>query len=153
MPLISNLGQKTKAGSTSVVIASDMGDLPVTLDSESVVLGAGSAVVGDVGIDPRITTTAALSISSSGDNTAKSAPGAGKHLEIYRIVGTVARGSEVAVTLKSGSTAKSGAMVADVYDIDFGDKPLICGTNEALVINLSAAVALTGFIQYVEVTE
>lgn len=42
-------GQKTKAGSVPVVLPSDMGDLPVTLDSEAVVLGAGSEVIGRVG--------------------------------------------------------------------------------------------------------
>jgi len=146
-------GQKTKAGSVPVVLPSDMGDLAVTLDSEAVVLGAGSEVIGSVGVDPRTTTTAALTVSASGDNTAIAAPGSGKHLAVYRLVMTVARGSEVNIVLKSGVTAKSGAMVADTYDLDFGDAPLICGSNEAFIVNLSAAVAVTGFVQYIEVTE
>jgi len=116
-------------------------------------LAAGSEVIGSVGVDPRTTTAVALAASSSGDNTAIAAPGAGKHLSIYRLVATVARGSEVNIILKSGSTAKSGAMVADTYDIDFGDAPLICGTNEAFIVNLSDAVAVTGFVQSAEVTE
>jgi hypothetical protein len=146
-------GQSTKAGSVPVVLPSDMGDLPVSLDGETVVLGAGSEVIGSVGFDPRTTTTAALTVSASGDNTAIAAPGAGKHLAIYRLVMTAARGSEVDIILKSAATTKSGAMVADTYDLDFGDAPLICGTNEAFIVNLSAAVAVTGFVQYIEVTE
>lgn len=107
----------------------------------------------EIVLGARVTTTAALTVSASGDNTAIAAPGAGKHLAIYRIVATVARGYEVNIVLKSGATAKSGAMVADTYDLDFGDAPLICGTNEAFIVNLSAAVAVTGFVQYIEVAE
>lgn len=116
-------------------------------------LAAGSEVIGSVDVDPRTTTTAALTVSASGDNTAIAAPGAGKHLAVYRLVMTVARGSEVDIILKSAATAKSGAMVADTYDLDFGDSPMICGTNEAFIVNLSAAVAVTGFVQYIEVAE
>jgi hypothetical protein len=118
-----------------------------------IALAAGSNVIGSAGIDPRITTPAVLGASSSGDNTVIAAPGAGKHLEIYRIVATVARRSEVDLVLKSGANALSGAMESDWYAIDFGGCPLICNTNEAFIINLSAAVNVRGFVQYVEVTE
>lgn len=39
-------GQQLSAASLPVVIASDQSDVPITLDGEAVVLGAGSAVVG-----------------------------------------------------------------------------------------------------------
>lgn len=44
-------GQKTKAGSVPVTLASDEDDVTITLDGEAVVLGAGSEVIGLVGID------------------------------------------------------------------------------------------------------
>jgi hypothetical protein len=42
-------GQKTMAASLPVVLASDQTDIPITLDSEAVVLGAGEAHIGQVG--------------------------------------------------------------------------------------------------------
>lgn len=96
---------------------------------------------------------AALTLSSSGDNTAIAAPGAGYHLEVHRLVLTSARGYNVDVILKNGSTAVTGAMVADIWDLDFGVSPLVISTNSALVVNLSAAVAVTGFVQYMVVED
>lgn len=143
MPILTSetKGQQTMAESVPVVLASDQSNVPVTI------------AAGSVDVDPRTTTTVALAIAAAGDNTAIAAPGAGKHLAIYRLAMTAARGSEVDIILKSAATAKSGAMVADTYDLDFGDAPLICGTNEAFIINLSAAVDVTGFVQYIEVAE
>ena len=40
------LGQLAMAASMSVALASDQTDVPITLDSEAVVLGAGSAAIG-----------------------------------------------------------------------------------------------------------
>jgi hypothetical protein len=143
MPILTSeaKGQQTMAESVPVVLASDQSNVPVTI------------AAGSVDVDPRTTTTVALAIAAAGDNTAIAAPGAGKHLAIYRLAMTAARGSEVDIILKSAATTKSGAMVADTYDLDFGDAPLICGTNEAFIVNLSAAVAVTGFVQYIEVAE
>jgi hypothetical protein len=166
------IGQKTAANSMSIIPASDMGTIAVSAASLPLPSGAATSAKQDTakgvldnieaGIDElkaeivlgaRVTTTAALTVSASGDNTVIAAPGAGKHLAIYRLVMTAARGSEVDIILKSAATTKSGAMVADTYDLDFGDAPLICGTNEAFIVNLSAAVAVTGFVQYIEVAE
>jgi hypothetical protein len=167
------------SGEPVALVCDANGYVRVTLDTETVTVGGSALPTGaatsakqdqakgvldniEAGIDElkaeivlgaRVTTTAALTVSAAGDNTAIAAPGAGKHLAIYRLVMTAARGSEVNIVLKSGATAKSGAMVADTYDINFGDAPLICGTDEAFVVNLSDTVALTGLIQYEVVTE
>lgn len=101
----------------------------------------------------RETTTSPLSISDLGDNTVLAQPGAGKHYQIFRIVAIVARGYEVDMIFKSGSDELTGSMDADDYVIDFGDEPLVCGSDEAFIINLSAAVGVSGFVQYIEVTE
>lgn len=42
-------GQKTMAASLPVAIASNQTDLPITLDGEAVILGAGEAHIGQVG--------------------------------------------------------------------------------------------------------
>jgi len=104
-------------------------------------------------VESRESSQAAINTALIGDNEIIATPGAGKHLTIYGILVTVARGEEVDLTLKSGATDLSGAMQGDTYDIYRPNDPLICGTDEAFNIELSAAVAITGLVQYEVVTE
>ena len=114
---------------------------------EAIQADIGGAVISPVG---GLSCTP-ISISASGDNTIIAAPGAGKHLAIYRLVLVV--GSEIGVILKSGAAEKTGAMSMRSIIIDFDRTPLECGTNEAFIINLASAVATAGFVQHRTVTE
>lgn len=96
----------------------------------------------------RTISSAAVSASSSGDNTLIAAPGSGKQLWILKLFIAAARGSEVDMILKSGSTAKTGTMQIDSLAADLDFTPIKCGTNEAFVLNLSAAVAVAGIVLY-----
>lgn len=97
---------------------------------------------------------AVINASSSGDNTVIAAPGAGMHIVIDHF--TMISASAVSVVLKDGSTAYSGAMPLGtsgtiVYDNtnDEQDKSeMELADNAAWVINLSGAVAVTGFVLY-----
>jgi hypothetical protein len=92
--------------------------------------------------------SASISISSSGDNTIFT-PTIGKSFRIRHIIMLAA--SSVAVILKSGSTALTGAMTM----IDYVDNEIpylfAGGLNEAFKINLGANVVVTGFVLYYEV--
>jgi len=94
-----------------------------------------------------------ITISTSGDNTIIVAPGASKHLAIMRVLLVAADPNSVNIILKSGSTALSGAVPIGQLVIDFDRAPLELGSNEAFVVNLSAAVTATGFVQYGTVAE
>lgn len=96
----------------------------------------------------RTISSAAVSASSKGDNTLIVAPGAGKQLWIMKLFLAAARGSEVNMILKSGSTAKTGTMQIDSIAADLDFTPIKCGTNEAFVLNLSDAVAVSGIVLY-----
>lgn len=87
----------------------------------------------------------------SGDNTVIAAT-AGQKIHVVNMVFTVA--GEVNVKLMSGATDISGVM-------DFGGEaeprgaviplgvgPIVCGTGEAFIINLSAVVQISGFCTY-----
>lgn len=96
-------------------------------------------------------TTAALSFSSSGDNTAVAAS-TGKTIKIWKLAFTVA--GAVNPTFKDGaSTSLSGAFVLTangsnlVFDYD-GSPWWVTSPGNAFIINLSGAVALTGQVWY-----
>lgn len=94
-------------------------------------------------------TQAAVSASSSGDNTLVAAV-ASQKTRAYRFV-LVSAGT-VSVKFKRGSTDLTGAMplVANqVLSVNLSAEPYFeTGTNEALILNLSGAVAVTGWIEY-----
>jgi hypothetical protein len=122
-------------------------------------LPTGSNNIGDVDIaslpaySPPTTTpltNAAISFSSSGDNTVVSGTG-GQTIRVHRMVFVVT--SAVNVTVKDGaSTSLTGAMPMTAYGgvaLDLSDTPwFVTASGNALVINLSAAVQVSGFIQY-----
>lgn len=95
-------------------------------------------------------TNAAVSFSSSGDNTVVSGTG-GQTIRVHRIMFVVA--GTVNVTLKDGaSTSLSGAIPMTAYGgliLDLSDTPwFVTAAGNAFIINLSAAVQVSGFIQY-----
>lgn len=95
--------------------------------------------------------TEVINIATAADHTIISGS-AGTQIKVVSILFTVQ--GEVDITLKSGSTAKSGPM-------DFGGDseptgivachgpgPFVCDTAEDFVINLSAAVQVSGYCTY-----
>lgn len=96
-------------------------------------------------------TSAVINASSSGDNTIVAAV-ASQTTRVHRLY-FVAAGT-VAVTIKNGAgTALTGAMplVANQGIImDLSSEPwFVTSANTAFIINLSAAVAITGAVEYV----
>ena len=115
--------------------------------------GSSSSSSSTSGIVTDATTTP-LSISTIGDNTVIAAPGAGLSLRIYHLDYVTA--GAVTVIMRSAATALSGSYVfPDIASYAFdaaSSGPIICGDNEAFVINLSAGVALGGMILYTATT-
>lgn len=94
---------------------------------------------------------AVLSVSASGDNTATiAAPGERKLIQIVGML-AIAAGA-VSMTIKSGSTALTGAIPLSAnngFSAWNSAQPILeCAPNEALVINLSGAVLVAGWIVY-----
>jgi len=95
-----------------------------------------------------------IDISSSGDNTIIAAPaGTSEYLAIDHI--NLVPNSAVSIILKTGSTSLSGtySLTANqgfVIENSYQDQDglLVCGANEAFIINLSGAVQVSGFIKY-----
>lgn len=121
---------------------------------------AAGAIAVEIGADGTVGTTfattkalsnAAVSASSSGDNTAIAGT-ATQTIRVNRLY-MVAAGA-VNVTLKDGTgTPLTGAipMVANqVMHLDFsgGEPWFVTSAGNGFVINLSGAVAVTGFVQY-----
>lgn len=96
--------------------------------------------------------SAVIEHAASGDNTVVAAQGPGKSIKVlgYTMIGagTVnARWKSGASNNRSGPmtlTAGTGASPAVTTDGQF-----VCEPNEALVLNLSAAVAVNGHVTYV----
>jgi len=91
---------------------------------------------------------ASINISTSGDNTIISAETGKRHYILKLVI--IAEGA-VDIILKHGATAWTGPMkFADLtgLTLDLDNCPLITGENEAFIINLSAAVTVTGFVMY-----
>jgi len=89
-----------------------------------------------------------ISIAAAGLNEIIATPGAGKQLWIHKLMLSVARGSQTAITYQSGANELSSAMQADVIADDLGSSPMKCNTNEAFNVTLSDAVAVTGYVMY-----
>lgn len=98
--------------------------------------------------DPSV---AVIDISTSGDNTIITGT-ATKKIRIYSLV-FVSEGT-VSITLKDGATAISGAMAFSAnmgFSENFWPAPITLSSGNAFVINLSAAVAVRGFVIYTQV--
>lgn len=96
--------------------------------------------------------SAAISISSSGNNTVIAAPANG-YIVIDHI--SIVPAGAVAVTLKSGTTALSGAYPLTtsqgfVLENSMHNEQgvITCAPGEAFVIGLGGAVAVTGMVRY-----
>jgi hypothetical protein len=99
--------------------------------------------------------SAAIAASSSGDNTVVPAV-AGKSIAVLAY--EVSASAAVNVKWKDGSTDKTGLLYlaaagsltdADATDDEAGEDELWTGTvNTALVLNLSGAVPVGGFVRY-----
>ena len=94
-----------------------------------------------------------ISISTSGDNEIIAAPGGGMYLAIDHI--NVFPASAVTVQFKDGSTNYGGSYPLDAKQpvtlenvVQDQDGLLTMSNNAAFVINLSSAVAVTGFVRY-----
>lgn len=94
-----------------------------------------------------------INVSSSGDTTLIAAPGDGRRIAVSHVHAQAA--AAMNVTLKSGSTAITGPMPQAAGGGWVTPPPThtaqywyICNNNEALVINLSAAVQLGGILWY-----
>lgn len=96
-------------------------------------------------------TNAVINVSSSGDSTIIAAPGDGKFLQIFGYV--FVESAATAVTFKAGSDAITGPMSAGAN----GGVSAFSGTNDplfnlpnntAFVLNSSAAVQVSGHVQY-----
>jgi hypothetical protein len=120
----------------------------------NIVLAAGTNTIGRVYRAFQTTkalTNASVSISSSGDNTVVSGTSS-QTVRVYKLVLIAAGG--VAVTIKDGaSTSLTGAMPlaangAMAIDFNEGEPVFVTSSGNGFVVNLSAAVAVTGFVQY-----
>ena len=94
-----------------------------------------------------------INISTSGDNTIISAPGAGKYLAIDYI--DLLPTSAVTVQFKSGATAYGGPYPFDAKQattkenaMQNQDGVLTMADNASFVINLSAAIQVGGLVRY-----
>ena len=94
-----------------------------------------------------------INISTSGDNSIISAPGAGHYLAIDFI--TLLPTTAVAVQFITGSTNYGGSFPLDAKQaltfengIQNQDGVITCGDNEAFKINLGGNVQVGGFIRY-----
>lgn len=152
------------AGSSSIISA--LKGLYAKLGA--VVLAAGSAVIGKVGIqvggaDVAITNPVNVSrkvsgltagyginFATSGDHTVIPAVAAQTH-KVHALVLTAA--STVTITFKNGAGAFTGAftLAAGVpFVLEYMEDPwFTCGTNTDFVINTSGAVQVTGTLKYV----
>lgn len=90
---------------------------------------------------------AVVNISSSGDNTIVAAV-AGKRIVVVNYL--IIAGGTVNATWKSGSTSKSGPMplIANTGAAAPDGRWFKTGIGEALVLNLSSAIQVSGHLSY-----
>lgn len=125
----------------------DIGDVDVT---SLPALVAGSAVIGKVQADfpsSQRLTQAAVNISSSGDNTIVAAV-ASQSTRVHGLL--LVADTPVDVTVKTGTTSRSGPMRLGALYLPPGSTEALYKTanNEAFILNLSAAVQVSGTIWY-----
>lgn len=95
------------------------------------------------------TTILGIATSASGDATLVAATAAKKHY-IWKL--RLHAAAAVVITFKSAATSLPGPITFEsagdvILDLD-GEPWFACAINEALVINLSAAVAVSGALHY-----
>jgi len=118
-----------------------------------IVLAAGANLIGNVKIagTTRTLQKAEIDFAGSGDTTIITATALVK-IHVTSLVLTV--GGQTNLTLKTGSTDISGPMDFGGTNeprgmtANHGEFALQCGTNEAFVINSSAAVQVSGYVIY-----
>jgi hypothetical protein len=157
---LGNLDTNAGATSDAAAAAGSTGTISAKLRAISrdlianIVLAAGTNTIGRVYRAFQTTkalTNASVSISSSGDNTVVSGTSS-QTVRVYKLVLIAAGG--VAVTIKDGaSTSLTGAMPlaangAMAIDFNEGEPAFVTSSGNGFVVNLSAAVAVTGFVQY-----
>lgn len=144
--LPSSIGQKNGAGSVSVVLASDQGQVPVTASQQTDTMYSGTTA-----LTPKF---AAISAASSGNNTIVAAV-TGKKIRVltYTVIAT----SAVTVQWRS-STAGTNLTGAMPYGANGGATPPFCpvghfetASGELLNMVLGGAVQVSGHVTYVEV--
>lgn len=131
-------------GEIAIYASSDGGTTwyPLKLDTSGGLLAGGTS---------KTILTAAISISTLGDNTIVAADASNK-IKIVSITFTMS--AENDITLKHGTTAFSGAMpFAGTNEpkgmtMNFWPFPLETAVNESFIINLSVAAQVSGLIQY-----
>lgn len=137
------------AGGTAVPISAASLPLPSGAATDATLTG-GTAQVKFATPTTATLTSAAISTSSSGDNTIVSGTG-GQTIRVYRIVFVVS--AAVNVTIKDGAgTSLSGAMAFlpnGGLVLDFTSEPwYVTSTSNAFIINLSSAVQISGTVWY-----
>jgi len=105
-------GQATKANSLPVTMASDQSDVPVTLDSEAVVLGAGTANIGKVDVPTATPTVYNVTLTSADTEYSQAMPANCRGFEFQAmtdvairyafVTGKVATPTAPYITLKMG---------------------------------------------------
>lgn len=150
---INTNGQKTMAASTPVVLPSDQSAIPV---SGTVTANQGTGSANDWRSDQRRGMTilfASIDVAALGDNTIVTAD-ATKKVKVCQY--TIVADAAVAVRWKSGagtnlsgamSNAANGGEVSPFVPPSFGHL-LETAVNQALVLNLSAAVGARGHLTY-----
>lgn len=100
------------------------------------------------------TIKADISASASGDNTIISAPAGTSETLVIDHINLIPDGA-VSLQIKSGETNYGGlySLTANqgfILENVIGDENGIikCGANEAFILNLSAAVQISGFVKY-----
>jgi hypothetical protein len=136
------------------IAVSTGGDLKVTLDSEDVVLGAGSAAIGDVNVlslpNKLSTWTQVVVDIGSATTTELVAAVAGHTYTILTVSLTIA--AENNLTFKSASTAKTGPMdfgksgEAHGWQANFWPVGIKGATGEALNLTTTTAGQVSGII-------
>ena len=87
-----------------------------------------------------------IDFAAGGDNTVIAAA-AGKKIRVLEIFFALTLAQ--AVTIKSGSTALTGAMTITSLSLPEGNKPRFsCGTNEAFIVNLGVGTQTGGRAYY-----
>jgi hypothetical protein len=174
---INTQGQKTMAGSTPVVLPSDQSAVPVNPTAETAGVGVGAAADAEasgngsvIGILKRLRTLlggllltdlrrgqtilfAAIDVAASGDNTIVAADATRK---IKVLAYNYVCDGTVAVRWKSGAgTNLSGAKafvantgLCSAVGTPAGGHLLETAVNQALVLNLSAAIGVRGELSY-----